>query len=157
MNTPASLEDEREYRDAVAHALGGFQLLEEGLKMHLNLYFDTVRDLIGTRLHFGFAGSEFQEAPLGRLVSIFSKVCPDQELLAQLRSVIKHRDKVAHQAFLCLYGNKPAKEELGAMAYENVKLGSTVADLMGRVHKETVRVLGVMEHAQKATVSKNAV
>lgn len=149
MNTPASPDDEREYREAAAHALAGFQLLEEGLKSHLGLYFDTVREVLGDRLHFGFEQSEFQEAPLGRLISVFSKVCADQDLITQLRSMIKHRDKVAHQAFLCLYGSKPGKGELSALGSENIQHGMKVAELMGRVHSETMRVLGVMKQAQE--------
>jgi hypothetical protein len=47
---PTNLKDL--YREGVSHALGGFQLLEEGLKTYLDVYYGTLRNLIGGKLHF---------------------------------------------------------------------------------------------------------
>src|SRR5688572_10988832 len=102
MDTLASAKEN--YRESVTHALGGFQLVEEGLKTYIDLYYETARQLLVGKLHFGFDKAEVQEAPLGRLLQIFSRINPNKELIAELKALVKDRNQAAHQAFVCLYG-----------------------------------------------------
>ena len=133
------------YRDSVAHALGGFQLLEEGLKTHIDVCYETVRQLLVGKLHFGFEKSEVQEAPLGRLLQLFSRVCANQELVVELRALVKHRNTAAHQAFVCLYGPGTSDAEYVTMATKNLELSTTISTLLPRLHQETVGVLAILE------------
>jgi hypothetical protein len=103
------------YRDSVTNALGGFQLLEESLKNYLDLYYRSVRYLLGGRLHFDFHRADINDAPLGRLVGSFSKSCANASLVAQLRSLIKYRDAAAHRALICLYGQATTDEQYHEM------------------------------------------
>jgi len=122
------------YREGVTHALGGFQLLEEGLKTHSDLYYGTVTELLEGRLHFGYARSDIQDAAPGRLLAVFAKVCANQELLAEMRGLVKDRDQAAHQAFICLYGPGPNDQTLIEVTDANAKLGTQLSELLPRLH-----------------------
>jgi len=141
------------YRDGVAHTLGGFQLIEEGLKIYMGVYYGAVRELLGDRLHFGFQHSEIKDAPLGRLITVFGKTCANTELVDDLRSVVKHRDSAAHQAFLCLYGEKPDPEAFSRMIDENIKLATQLTELLPRVHNEMAKVVAVLDAEKKNSTS----
>jgi hypothetical protein len=99
------------YKNGVNLALSGFQFLEETLKTYLELYFAAVRHLTGDKLYFGFERSDYQEAALGRLVQVFSKTCSDKVLVAELRSMVKKRDHIAHQALLRFFRPEPITGE----------------------------------------------
>lgn len=137
------------YRDSVSHALAGFQLLEGGLKTYIDLYYETVRQLLHGKLHFGFDKAEVLEAPLGRLLQIFSRVSSNTELLAELRGLVKDRNKIAHQSFVCLYGPDTSAQEYAAMTARNMELGTLLSKLLPRLHEETVSVFGVLEAHHK--------
>lgn len=140
------------YRDGVAHALGGFQLLEQGLKMYIDVYYKAVRVLLGDRLYFGFQHSEIKDAPLGQLVKVFGKTCANTQLVEELRSVIKHRDNSAHQAFLCLYGEKPSHDVFIRTIDENLRIANQLTVLLARVHEEAIKVLAVLEIENKPAI-----
>lgn len=137
------------YREGVTHTLGGFQLLEEGLKNYIDLYYATASQLLQGQLHFGYERSDIQDAALGRLLTVFGKVSANQALLSEMRSLVKHRDQAAHQAFVCLYGPGPADQTLMVMTDANAKLMAQLSDLLPRLHAETLRVFAVMESTQK--------
>jgi hypothetical protein len=129
------------YRTGVTQALAGFQLIEEGLKTYLGIYFDSIRLLIGDRLHFGFAKEDYQDAALGRLITIFAKTSSNAELLSQLRSVTRQRDHIAHQALLKLYPEKPISvdeykgmlEEIDQMITKSEALHAAISSEMQKV------------------------
>jgi len=135
------------YREGVAHTLGGFQLLEDGLKTYLGVYYRTINALLKGRLHFGYERADIQDASLGRLLTVFSKVCANQALVAEMRSLVKHRDQAAHQAFICLYGPGPGDQEFVEMIDANAKLGTQLSLLLPRLHDEMVKVHGVLASA----------
>jgi len=133
------------YREGISHALGRFQLLEEGLKTYIGVYHKTVSAVLNGRLHCGYDQSDVQEAPLGRLLTVFAKICSNEELLAEMRSLVKHRDLAAHQAFICLYGPGPGDQKLIEMSSANAKLGTRLSLLLPRLHQEMLKVCEVLE------------
>jgi hypothetical protein len=133
------------YREGVAHTLGGFQLLEEGLKTYIGVYHSTVSQILKGRLHYGYEQSDIQEAPLGRLLTVFGKVCSNQALIAEMRALVRHRDEAAHQAFICLYGPGPGDQKLIEMVDANAKLGTQLSLLLPRLHAEMLKVYEVLQ------------
>ena len=100
------------YRKGANLALAGYQLIESLLKTYIKNYFSIVKSIIGNELYFGFDGQDYEEAPLGRLLQVFSKICDNQKLVKDLQSEIKHRNDVAHKSMLILYSkSKPSIEE----------------------------------------------
>src|ERR1700743_3716543 len=97
-------EGKRLYTDGVTQVLAGFQIIEDMLKSYLEVHFDLTRTILNGRLHFGFRREDYQDAALGRLAQVFSKLCSDKQLVADLRAVVERRDQIAHRALLKLYG-----------------------------------------------------
>jgi hypothetical protein len=135
------------YRDSVTQAMAGFQLLEEFLKGYIDLYYETIRLMLKGKLQFGFVRDDVKDAPMGRLLVIFAKTCPDQELVRELREVVKHRDHAAHQAFLHLYDQSKPDDQFAKLTTENLELASKIGTLMERVNGQSIAVLKVMQAA----------
>jgi hypothetical protein len=136
------------YRDGVTQALAGFQLIEEELKNYLEMHFECVRLILGGRLHFDFSRRDYQDAALGRLINVFSKVCPNKELVTDLRAVVKHRDHVAHQALLRLYSDKPPSDaEYLPLLSELNEVVQLVSRLLQRIVDEMAKLPKVLDSA----------
>ncbi len=144
MNSPLPPPKEF-YGTSVGHALGGFQLLEEGLKSYIGLHYTTVRALVAGRVHFDFQRADIQEAALGRLLTIFAKLCSNRPFVEEIRRLVKHRDHAAHQAFARLYGINTSDSEFVKMAEENLKLATQLATIQGQLHAEMKSLLAVLE------------
>jgi uncharacterized protein YbcC (UPF0753/DUF2309 family) len=130
------------YENGVNKVLAGFQLIEELLKTYIEAHYEFVRAFLGDRLYFAFSRSDFQDAALGRLTEIFSKLCPNKGLVADLRAVKRRRDEIAHRALLKLYehGISPSEyskliDELTSDMQRNLDLMSVIRDEMAKLGK----------------------
>lgn len=129
------------YRSGVTQALAGFQLLEENLKGYLELYFNVTRKILDGRLHFGFSRQDYQDAAMGRLISVFAKICPNAELIGELRALVKVRDHIAHRALLRLYHGQSITldeypellAEVNGSVQEISRLGEKIVEEMRKV------------------------
>lgn len=125
---------EDSFQKIASLALGGYQLIEALLKTYLRNYFEIVKHRVGTDLHFGFSGHDYDKAALGTLLKVFAKTCPDTSLVKDLQAEVQHRDQVAHQAFLVLYRRQPcSSEELIALAEELSIRAEKITSLLRRL------------------------
>ena len=125
------------YRNTVSQALAGFQLVEEMLKGYLDKHFSTTRMLLRGAVHFEFSRRDYQEAPLGRLVNVFSKLCANEQLIRDLRAAVKDRDHLAHRALLKLYEvPRPSEEEFMQLLGEASRMMNLPSGLMDRIVDE---------------------
>jgi hypothetical protein len=131
------VEDGRQlYEKGVNRVLAGFQLMEDWLKTYLQAHFDLTRTLLAGRLHFEFRRDDYQEAALGRLTQIFSRLCANSQLVTDLRAVIKRREHIAHRALLKLYNDQLSPEDYSALIAEVASDHATVASLLQRLNDE---------------------
>lgn len=128
------------YGRSVNQALAGFQLIEEMLKTYLEMHFDQVRALLKESIYFEFRRQDYQDAALGRLTQVFSKLCPNQDLVRDLRAVVRRRDHLAHRALLKLYegGIEPNEylrliDEVQIDMSRNKELMSRIANEMSKL------------------------
>ncbi len=131
------------YRNAVSHALAGFQLVEEGLKDYLGFYYATVRRLLPDELAFGYARDDIKDAALGKLINVSSKVCSNTALIAELRTLIKVRDDLAHRALIDLYGNGAQTQDLELKTKALFQTAERINTLLKQVNEESLKVLSV--------------
>jgi hypothetical protein len=131
------------YRRSVMNALGGFQLIEEHLKDYLGHYYNTVRHLLHGKVHFDYHRDDIRDAPLGKLIGSFVKVCANRELVSRMRSLVKHRDHAAHRALLYLYSTGANDDELHKLIVENYKLTEDVTSILDGINEE----LGLLARA----------
>ena len=69
----------------VAYALTGCQLVEQELKLYTSEALQLVRECVVGKLPFSITGDDFEDAPLGRLIGTFKKLCDNQSLVVDLR------------------------------------------------------------------------
>ena len=124
------------YSGAVNQVLAGFQLIEEMLKSYIANHFDIVRILVKGRLHFEFRREDYQESALGRLTHVFSKLCPNQQLVSDLRAEIKRRDQIAHRALLKSYETGILPDEYSQLLDELTGDMRRIGDLLTRINSE---------------------
>ena len=139
---------EEHYREAASHALAGFQLIEEGLKSYIDLYHQAVRRLLSEKLTYRYARKDVQDAAYGKLVEVFGKVNGNDELIADLRSLKKIRDDLAHKAFVNLYGTMPEDAELRRRADLYIGVADKIGKLMGRIQREAALMVAVAPEAR---------
>lgn len=145
MDTESQAKKES-FQKIASMALGGYQLIEALLKTYLRNYFEIVKHRLGSDLHFGFTGRDYDKASLGTLLKVFSKTCADRSLVKDLQAEIQHRDHVAHQALLVLYRRLPCSPaELAALTEELSIRAERSAGLLRRLdelHRNLVAPYG---------------
>lgn len=139
------------YRESVTNALAGYQLLEALLKFYAETYYNAVRSILGDELFFDFHRKDIEDAPLGRLITGFSRMCANKKLVQDLRDLKSHRDQVAHQGLLCTFDDTH-DDNYHAMIQENHKIIEEISRLQSAVLKETQNV---GETWKSALVKKN--
>ena len=112
------MDNKERYKDAVSHALAGFQLIEAGLKFYIGYYYDVARFILDGKLAFKYEKSDINEAALEKLLSIFKKINSNEELIKNIRKLIHQRNHIAHKALAQLYGSKRTDSEFATLADE---------------------------------------
>lgn len=127
---------EEHYKEGLLLVLAGYQLIEASLKTYLKNYFTIVRYILPTDLHFGFDGKDYETAALGTLLKVFSKVCGDSQLVADLKSESSRRDDIAHQAALVLFKKEHLlEEEFAALSEQLAVQGKNITQLIERLRE----------------------
>ena len=122
------------FEKGVTLALSGYQLIEAAIKLYLRNYFKIAKYLISEQVYFGFDGSDYDNAPLGKLINIFSKTFSDKELVSDLKSEISHRNNIAHQAALELFRKESLSSEEFNELSNNIEIHSkNITNLLSRL------------------------
>lgn len=87
------------YIAALHHALLSFQMIEEGLKACVGMSHEIIQETTPLPTVFNFDRKAIVEAPLGRLITMFSRVSQNADLVKELRKIAEWRDFCAHNAF----------------------------------------------------------
>jgi hypothetical protein len=78
----------------VAHALAGCQYVELALKQYIATTISYNLPAIGSQT--SFQCSRYEDRPLGRLITIFEKLCDDKTLIDELQAFKTKRDRLTH-------------------------------------------------------------
>ena len=76
-----------------------FQMIEEGLKTSIGYAHEAIRAAIPPGIAFNVPESEYENAPLKRLINLFSRITVNEPLLNQLNQLPDLRNYCAHKAF----------------------------------------------------------
>jgi hypothetical protein len=80
-------------------ALFNFQLLEEGLKTYIDKAYDIIRHSLPSQLRLQVDPAEYENAPLERLIKMYSKLSKNAALVDRLKRLVKPRNYCAHRAY----------------------------------------------------------
>ena len=134
-----------EYRYAVTNALAGFQLIEESLKGYIEFYHETVRRFLPEEIAYDYSRKDVQDAALGKLTNVFSKITKNRQLISDLRSLQRMRDELAHTALIELFGSPPSSPFFEHKTSELVELGQRLSSILGQINKASIDLLLVAE------------
>jgi hypothetical protein len=129
------------YRNATAHALAGFQLLEAALKTYIAAYYLVVRSLLAGRLPFNFSRDEIENSSLERILKVYKRVAQDPELVLRISALVKTRNDIAHRALGLLYDETVNDDFFLEATGEMVALGDKLTALMKEVTEGSQKVM----------------
>ena len=79
---------------------------------------------------------------MGKLINMFTKVNRNEELLARLRQLTKHRNYIAHEAFRrTIQGASNGKEDLEYMKGHAKAVGDEAEQILGILGQEMKSLL----------------
>jgi hypothetical protein len=81
----------------IGEALSPYQLIEEYLKFYIERAHIRIELLLLGRLPFRYPRSDYENAPLERLITMFSRHSDNDHLIKRLRAAVKKRNYVAHK------------------------------------------------------------
>jgi hypothetical protein len=92
-------EKNHAYALAVQSALFTFQMIEEALKIYIGLSYEILKRSAPAPIAFNFDASAIHNAPLGKLIKMFSGVTANRQLASDLSKIVEWRNFCAHRAY----------------------------------------------------------
>jgi len=89
--------NEDEFYLKVSHALSGFQLVEQELKLYITEALQLAAKCIDGRLPFKMKGNDFADSSLERLIQTFKKLSDDEKLVKELNRFKDERNFLSHK------------------------------------------------------------
>lgn len=115
------------YIAAINQALLSFQMIEEALKICVGMSYEIIRATTPSPIVFRFDPAAVLNAPLGRLIKMFSEVTANDALVNDLRKVIQWRNFCAHNAFVHEFLNRTSKSPFELHTTEDVNIIAKLA------------------------------
>jgi hypothetical protein len=127
-------EKNHNYVLAVQNALFAFQMIEESLKICIGLSYEIITRAAPFPVVFNFDASAINNAPLGKLIKLFSGVSANNELIGDLRKIEGWRNFCAHRAYTHEFMSRQSGTPVSAKDVEDVSLVITSAvDLLKQI------------------------
>ena len=83
---------------SVQNALFAFQMIEEALKIYIGVSYEIIKRSAPSPVAFNFDASAINNAPLGKLIKMFSRVSANNKLIGDLRKIEEWRNFCARFA-----------------------------------------------------------
>jgi hypothetical protein len=93
------------YEKRVSLTLAGFQVTELLLKDYIETSYEVMRGLLKGYIEFSPSRKDIENHSLKRLIAIFKTLNGNHALIKNLKSVVDHRNRIAHKSLLPLYGS----------------------------------------------------
>jgi|SRR5471030_1528601 len=140
------MDDPREhYKTVTLRILGNFQLLEFALKTYIGRAYSVIRNCVGKKVPFDYSREDVEAYPLERLLTTFSKLNLNKELLVRLNKLREERNHIAHRSLIVTMGAMYDRGAVEDKCHEYFWLEDELAECLGLVIEEA-RSLG--EHSK---------
>ena len=122
---------------AVQNALFAFQMIEEALKIYIGGSYKIIKRSAPSPVVFNFDASAINNAPLGKLIKMFSGVSANNKLIGDLRKIEEWRNFCAHRAYTHEFMSRQSGTPVSAKDVEDVKTVTTFAvDLVKHIDND---------------------
>lgn len=137
------MRDEK-YLDLVNKALFSFQMVEESLKLCIGLSYEIIAASTPSGLAFKFSKDSIYNAPLGRLISMFSNISNNETLIEDLKKVVKWRNFCAHNAYAHEFMTRASKSSFSHHTSDDLaKIAMASNDLVSLLGEEIKKLLTI--------------
>lgn len=130
-------EKNHAYVLAVQNALFTFQMIEESLKICVGLSYEIIKLSAPPPTAFNFDTNNINNAPLGKLIQMFSSVTTNQQLVSELRKILKWRNFCAHRAYVHEFMNRQGSTPITSDDIADVQTATTFGvNLVEQINSE---------------------
>lgn len=128
-----------DYVTLISAILVDFQFIEEGLRMYISDVFRYIEKELSGVIPFHYDDKDIEKDSLGKLINKFEKFNDNNDLIAELKDLIKYRNDCAHRGFL--FPDEQAYDEkyLKSRIKDLEKVKKRTADCLSGLHKEVVK------------------
>ncbi|MGY0587929.1 MAG: hypothetical protein ACW7DS_16775 [Paraglaciecola chathamensis] len=145
-----------DYHSEMIKAMEKCQFIEETLKLCILSAIEIVKLTTSSYFSLNYSISEIAKLPMGPLVKKFSRICDDDQLIKDLRSITKERNFVAHQSLLFTLGElsntESAKQALGRLK----TISSQATDIHNRLLDVRYKLVRDKQQATRGAIESNA-
>ena len=145
----ATKRQQARYASKVGNALSACQVVEEGLKLYLDLVFLRIQKEVHGTIPFHFKGEDYRSASMEKLLHVFRRLTDNRDLLERLESFKAERNYLAHRAVAEYFERHEAEpKKHAAMMKRLQKLEDTGYGLWIEISSELRRIRGEKEANQ---------
>jgi hypothetical protein len=94
----SNLRGQRIFFRRVGEALAPYQLVEALLKIYVERAHMKIERILERRVPFHYPATEYENAPLDRLITLFQRYSDNKQLVVRLRGATKTRNYIAHRS-----------------------------------------------------------
>ena len=96
---PQTPED-KDFNQRIGLAFAPYQVIEEYLKLCIEAAHLKIQVLLRGRIPFRYSRKDYENEPLGRLITLFARYYDNNKIIQRLRSAQTDRNYVAHKALV---------------------------------------------------------
>jgi hypothetical protein len=127
----------------IGEALAPYQLIEELLKLYIEATHLKIQKTLIGKIPFRYPHSEYENAPLERLITMFSRHSDNEDLIKRLRSALKKRNYVAHTVVGHYMGHRKKDPTMtrSSILEDLTKIKGDGSDLVAELGNELIALL----------------
>jgi hypothetical protein len=136
----------------LGQALGGFQLIEEGLKQYIGLAEEIIiLRTDGVTPYKPEGEAHWRKVPLGRLLKRFARLTNDDSLVKEIDTLVEDRNQLAHAAFIQTFQKRMDADQLLGGMERYQELANKVSGLADRVLEHLSEIYSRLEKLRAAS------
>ena len=150
----SSVHSQRIFFRRVGEALSPYQLLEAFLKIYVARAHLKIEQLVLGKVPFHYPSSDYENAPLERLITMFQRHSDNKPLIERLREGAKARNYIAHRVIEHYMDHHEKKPRVASRISKDLKkLEEDGYDLVEQLQKELRKVYD-LDHFMRELFAK---
>jgi hypothetical protein len=127
----------------IGEALSPYQLIEEYLKFYIESAHRRIALILRGRIPFRYPRKEYENAPLERLITMFSRHSDNEDLIKRLRDALTKRNYVAHNAINHYMEHHKDPAMAQSILDDLKKIENDGYDLVAQMHNELKKLRAI--------------
>ncbi len=130
------------------------QCVEETIKDYLVEVYEIIKKKLGNQIPFKFSRKSVENDSLGRLLTKFSKVNSNKDVIDRIGRLIKNRNYCAHRAYVMIFRQKFDNKYLSDEIEKLEKIANNSRECFIRLQMELKKVSEIKNKLRGNTIDK---